>query len=153
MLPIGLGPLGVWTIDELRNDLPHFGGPLKITLQLLGTPPVNTSNAGPIDTFWTQPKWAKHFRWQVKPVNELLALYSSEVILDALRDRRCWNIASFGNKSKLLPLLKEKQVAYDTKMQHLMESETPVCGDITSKPRPQISKKSGLDKLKEFDEE
>lgn len=104
-----------------------------------------------VNRFWTQPRWAKHFRWQVKPVNELLKIYSSEVILDALRDRRCWNIASFGNKSKLLPIIQEKQIVCDTKMQRIMQLETPICGDTTSKPRPpnKMSKKSIFSMLKE----
>jgi hypothetical protein len=104
--------------------------------------------------FWTQDKWQKHFRWQVKPANELLAEFDCEAILDALRDGRCRFVKSFGNKSKLVPIIKEYQTKRDVIKARLMKETTPkTLGDTKAKPRRPMKKKNNLSRLRDLDGE
>lgn len=103
--------------------------------------------------FWQQERWSKFFRWQVKPANELLAEFECESILDALRDGRCRFVKSFGNKSKLVPVIKEYQQKRDTARERLRQVEQKRLGDTTSKPRKPMKKNNTLSKLRELDGE
>jgi hypothetical protein len=62
-----------------------------------------------LDQFWRNEPWTSVFRRQTPLAVKLLQEYDVNVILAALRDRRCWRIQSFGARWLLDPILKEKQ--------------------------------------------
>lgn len=103
--------------------------------------------------FWKEDRWSKFFRWQVKPANELLVDFECESILDALRDGRCRFVKSFGNKSKLVPVIREYQLKRDAARERLKQAPEPTKGDTMSKPRKPMKKKNTLSKLRELDGE
>ena len=48
------------------------------------------------DKFWNLPKWSSIFRRQVQMASSLLLVYDAESISSALRDKRLYNVRSFG---------------------------------------------------------
>ena len=102
------------------------------------------------DKFWKEPVWAQIFQYQSKHIKTLLKTYPHPVILDTLRDRRCWKLRSFGAKWLLIPILKAKLKVFDAK-------ETTHATMILTKPkvdqppRKPMGKKTALTRLKELD--
>jgi hypothetical protein len=104
------------------------------------------------DRFWDKPYWNKVFRRQVGEANKLLAEYSVDVILEALRDRRCYRLKSFGAKYLLGPILKEKQ----EKNRARAAAPTPILpakSTVVEQPRKPVNtqSKSLFNKLKDLD--
>ena len=48
------------------------------------------------DKFWNLPKWTSIFRRQVQMASSLLLIYDAEAVSSALRDKRLYNVRSFG---------------------------------------------------------
>ena len=104
------------------------------------------------EQFWNHEPWKAIFRRQAPLANKLLKLHPPEVILAALRDRRCWKIRSFGANWLLKPLLAEKQREVDGQAQQQSKVELKKTS-TTQKPRRMSSgKKSLFSQLKEVDD-
>lgn len=104
-----------------------------------------------VPQFWKYSPWDKLFMQQIPTANSLLDEYPPEVILSALRDRRCWNIRSFRAKYILIPVLKDKMAEYEAQMK-LVEESVMTKTATDQKPRKPMGSKSILSKLKELDE-
>lgn len=103
------------------------------------------------EKFWNQPYWNKFFRRQVGLANKLLKDYDVEVVISALKDRRLWNLKSFGAKYKLEPILKEKQKSFDIqKSKSIGKPKTPKFS-VKQKPRSKNSNKSVINRLKDLE--
>lgn len=100
------------------------------------------------DKFWNDKSWNVLFRNQISAANKLLEKYPAEVILDTLRDRRCWKLRSLRANFLLGPILEEKKKIYDRKQSNITETEkTPT----NEQPRKvQKKKKTTLEKLREL---
>ena len=48
------------------------------------------------DKFWNLPKWRSIFKRQVQMASSLLIMYDAEAVSAALRDKRLYNVRSFG---------------------------------------------------------
>ena len=48
------------------------------------------------EKFWRLPEWSKIFSRQVQMASSLLLMYSAETIAMTLKDKRCYNLRSFG---------------------------------------------------------
>jgi len=99
--------------------------------------------------FWDDPYWANIFKVQARPIKELLAVYPHPVILETLRDSRCWKLRSFGAKWLLLPILKQKLKIFNA--QHYTEHTTLTTHRVDQPPRKPPGKHSLLKKLKDID--
>ena len=103
------------------------------------------------EKFWNQPYWNKFFRRQGGLANKLLKDYDVEVVISALKDRRLWNLKSFGAKYKLEPILKEKQKSFDIqKSKSIGKPKTPKFS-VKQKPRSKNSNKSVINRLKDLE--
>lgn len=98
------------------------------------------------DNFWKNDYWNRIFKTQIPAANQLLKTYPIEVILAALRDKRCWKLKSLRAAWCLEPILKEKKIEYDRKEKNIKTMEkTPT----DKKPRSkQKNKKTTLNKLR-----
>lgn len=100
--------------------------------------------------FWKEKFWAKVWGAQSKNVNNILKTYPHQVVLEALRDRRCWKLRSFGANWLIEPILKEKLKLHEAQQ----KSKSDIClerADPTQKPRKQRGKQSIINKLRELD--
>jgi hypothetical protein len=95
------------------------------------------------DRFWQKEPWTRIFRRQVPLVLALLKEYPSKVILNALRDRRCWKIRSFGAKWLLEPLLKQYKRTYDAEIMQ-QSNKIMTRTSTTQTPRRSPNKKKSL---------
>lgn len=101
------------------------------------------------DQFWNREPWTKVFRYQVGLANKLLKSHPPEVILAALRDRRCWKIQSFGANWLLKPLLIEKQREHDAVQAQQSQESSMTETSTVQKPRRVQKGKSLFASLKE----
>ncbi len=99
------------------------------------------------DNFWQKEPWTAIFRRQVPLAVKLLQIYDADIILAAMRDRRCWKMRSFGAKWLLEPLLKEKQRQYDAKAIVQKNTTTLTDTSTTKRPRRPVSTKAGKKSL------
>ncbi len=96
--------------------------------------------------FWQNNKpYLTYFKHQIKKANELLAQYPFQVVWDTLDDKRCQKITSLGALFILEPILKEKLLLYNTKMENL--STTEIETSEREQPRKPLGKKSILSQL------
>lgn len=58
--------------------------------------------------FWTLPIWGQFYRFQMARAKALLEHYSDTAIIQALNDKRMWNVYSLQAKW-LLPIIQEYQ--------------------------------------------
>ena len=100
------------------------------------------------DQFWNQEPWKAVFRRQVPLANKLLKEHPLEVILAALRDRRCWKIRSFGANFLLKPLLTQKQREHDAQIAQQSDKELVETSTVQKPRRMSTGKKSLYSKLK-----
>jgi len=100
--------------------------------------------------FWQQPYWSKFYRVQIPAANKLLNQYPAVVIINALRDRRCWKIESLRAKWLLEPLLKEKMLEYEAQKKTTLKTTMDKTSTV-QKPRQKSGKQSILNKLRELD--
>jgi hypothetical protein len=105
------------------------------------------------DKFWNEPYWSKLFRSQIPTANKLLKSHPPEVILAALRDKRCKKIQSLRANWLLQPILKEKQKEYDVKEAQSTGTNIRKKTSTTDKPAKRTGgkNKSLFSKLKEND--
>jgi hypothetical protein len=102
------------------------------------------------EQFWNEEPWTSIFRRQVPIAIKLLEKHPPEVVLAALRDRRCWKIHSFGANWLLKPLLVQKQREYDAQI--AQQSDTPITTKVSTVQKPRNlsrKKKSLFSQLKE----
>lgn len=102
------------------------------------------------DQFWLNSPWDKIFKQQIPAAASLLKEYHPNVIIAALRDRRCWKIRSLRARYMLDPILKEKaaeQAVKDAAPVVIMEKMRTV-----QAPRQHQGKKSIIALLKEGDD-
>jgi len=102
------------------------------------------------DQFWNREPWKAIFRRQVPLAIKLLEKHPPEVVLSALRDRRCWKIRSFGANFLLRPLLIEKQREHDAIL--AQQKNTPALTKTSTVQKPRRikrGKKSLMTQLKE----
>jgi hypothetical protein len=104
------------------------------------------------DQFWNGEAWKRFFIRQVGLANGLLKEYPYEVILDALRDKRCRRLESFGANFILKPVLNEYLGKYQ--MHKALTVERPTAKPSTDEPtrKPFVYNKNILQRLKEIDE-
>ena len=67
------------------------------------------------DKFWNLPKWSSVFRRQVQMASSLLIIYDADAISSALRDKKLYNVRSFGafSYSGFSKILDEHQARID----------------------------------------
>ena len=68
------------------------------------------------DKFWNFPKWQKLFRRQVQMASSLLLIYDAPAVSAALRDKKLYNVRSFGAFSSVRffsSVLEEHQKKFD----------------------------------------
>ena len=102
------------------------------------------------DKFWNEEPWKAIFRRQVPLANKLLKEYPIEVILDTLRDRRCWKIHSFGANFLLKPILTQKKREYDANAAQQSSVELEETSTVQKPRRMSTGKKSLFSKLKDL---
>lgn len=100
------------------------------------------------DQFWNREPWKAIFRRQVPLAIKLLKKHPPEVVLAALRDRRCWKITSFGANWLLKPLLTQKQREYDVRLTKQPTTELTETSTVQKPRRNTSGKKSLLELLK-----
>jgi hypothetical protein len=68
------------------------------------------------DKFWNLPNWKSIFRRQVQMASSLLIIYDADAISYALRDKRLYNVRSFGafSYSGFSKILDEHQQRIDS---------------------------------------
>jgi len=102
------------------------------------------------DKFWNLPKWKSIFRRQVQMASSLLITYDADAISSALRDKRLYNLRSFGafSYSGFSKILDEHQGRIDSNAkQKEVELETR-----DTKKIPKLYKRDNkLSRLKNID--
>ena len=102
------------------------------------------------DKFWNLPKWSSIFRRQVQMASSLLIMYDADAISSALRDKRLYNVRSFGafSYSGFSKILDEHQQRIDSNAkQKEVELETRDTTQI-----PKLHKRDNkLSRLKNID--
>ena len=58
--------------------------------------------------FWEDKDWEKYFKYQIILANSLIKDFGEEVVIAALRDRRCWYTYSLRSPF-LIRIIKEKK--------------------------------------------
>lgn len=101
------------------------------------------------DKFWNKPEWKKTHRWQVILASRLLKEYPAEVILSALRDRRCRDVRSLGARWKLDPILLQKKREHDIVESHKTQRTMEQTSTVQKPRRIKTGKKSMFAQLKE----
>ena len=102
-----------------------------------------------LDNFWNEKQWTAIFRRQAGLAAKLLKIHPPEVILNALRDRRCWKIRSFGANWLIGPLLAEKQRAYDATVAQQSDTVMTKTSTVQKPQRIPRGSKSLFSQLKE----
>jgi hypothetical protein len=100
------------------------------------------------DRFWMRPPWNKIFREQIPAAVNLLKDYDTNVIIAALRDKRCWNMRSLRAMYILKPILDEKatkQSIIDNIEPAVMQKTNTIQQPVTK----QTDKKSIISLLRE----
>lgn len=100
------------------------------------------------DRFWQREPWTHIFRRQVPLALALLKDYPAKVVLNALRNRRCWKIRSFGAKWLLEPLLKEYKRTYDAETMQQSDRVMERTSTTQAPRRTSTKKKSLFEQLK-----
>ena len=102
------------------------------------------------DKFWSLPKWSSIFRRQVQMASSLLLMYDADAISSALRDKRLYNVRSFGAfaYSGFSKVLDEHQARIDSESK---EEEVELETRATTKI-PKLHKRDNkLSRLKNID--
>lgn len=92
--------------------------------------------------FWSDPLWAKPFRFQMTHAHKLLKKYSVVAICNALKNPKAKNVVSLGALFILEPLILIEQAR--------LESRSELQADVVQtdeKPRPQEPKRGLLGRL------
>lgn len=139
--------------EDSRYPSNYGGGwvtPAQYLTECLCVLIAKNEKTGLLDNFWNQEPWTTIFRRQVPLAVKLLKEYPAEVILAAMRDRRCWKMRSFGARFMLDPLLKQKD--RERKAKEAQQSGTTMTKTSTvQKPqRIRRGKKSLYSKLKDL---
>jgi len=95
--------------------------------------------------FWLLPEWNKTYRQHISAANTILKLYDLEAILNALKDKSCGKVFSL-RSPVLLKLIEKYQKDITLKKQQTKQITN--IQDIINTPRPSISKKNILSRLK-----
>lgn len=99
--------------------------------------------------FWTNREWSAFYRNQIATANKLLEKYSSQAIVEALKDDRTKKIFSL-RAPHLIPIIEEHEKILESKNQKLSinfdrnTDKTYIKTDLSSK-------KNTLSKLKEIE--
>ena len=104
------------------------------------------------DKFWNLPNWKSIFRRQVQMASSLLIIYDADAISSALRDKRLYNVRSFGafSYSGFSKILDEHQQRIDS---NAKEAEFELQSRDT-KQIPKLHKRDNkLSRLKNIDGE
>ena len=104
------------------------------------------------DKFWNLPNWKSIFRRQVQMASSLLIIYDADAISSALRDKRLYNVRSFGafSYSGFSKILDEHQQRIDS---NAKEAEFELQSRDT-KQIPKLHKRDNkLSRLKNVDGE
>jgi len=104
--------------------------------------------------FWKHEPWESIFRRQVPLAVKLLKKHPIEVILSAMRDKRCWKMRSFGANWLLGPLLAEKQRAHDAQLAQQSDKVLTKTSTVQQprRPKKKTGKKSLFSQLKEAEQ-
>lgn len=104
---------------------------------------AKTTNVVLTHKFWHTEQWRKTFMYQLRLANQLLNLYSEDVVISAVMDQRCQRVYSLALKDVVFPLLEE----YDTKLKIRPVERTDQNIDTTSAPQT-FKQKTIRDKLR-----
>lgn len=100
--------------------------------------------------FWNVSPWDKTFKTQLSHANKLIKSYDVYVIIQALKDRRCYNLESLGAKHILEPILKEylrkEELMKSIDDEKIVEKTSEVVAPANTRRKP-ISKKNLLGDL------
>ena len=102
--------------------------------------------------FWKLPEWEKFFVSQLRKCRLLLKKYDEMAIINALRNKRAYNITNLF-APWLIDIIEEEQRLLTTKTS-LMDMAKPVDinrESINEKPRPNQQNKNARSKLMELD--
>ena len=105
------------------------------------------------DKFWNFPKWQKLFRRQVQMASSLLLIHDASVIASTLRDKRLYNLRSFGAFSSVRffsSVLEEYQSKFDAENK---SSEIELTAKSTTQIPKLHKKQNKLSRLQNIDVE
>lgn len=102
------------------------------------------------DRFWQDAPWSKIFREQIPAANNLLKEFHPEVILAALRHKRCRKISSLRANWLIRPILEAENKKHKNKLKEQQQAVTQTKKPTTNKPRHiKTTKKSLMSRLDE----
>ena len=108
------------------------------------------------DKFWNFPKWQKLFRRQVQMASSLLLIYDVHAVAAALRDKRLYNVRSFGAFSSVKffsSVLEEYQSKHDVEISEFKSAKNELQTRGTTVMPKRITKDNKLSRLKNIDVE
>ena len=108
------------------------------------------------DKFWNFPKWQKLFRRQVQMASSLLLIYDAPAVSATLRDKRMYNVRSFGAFSSVQffsSVLEEYQAKHDIEINELKSEKNELQTRKTTVIPKRITKDNKLSRLKNIDVE
>lgn len=85
--------------------------------------------------FWQTDEWKKDFLAQLNHANKLVKEYDVHIIIQALKDRRCYKLESLGARFVLEPIIKELVKAAELRENTKAEQSQPVIQEAPSDTR------------------